>query len=275
MKCNYKVSFILVLYSLISCDVISQDMDSLKLSNQTEVYGSLLYETNDVGVFYEFERTGGIVVHSSGFGLNYRSGKHMTGFRKRIVEFELANIKHPKEYKTYNPNIDGSKGYVFGKLNALLVLRTSLGAQSVITSKTDMGGVELRYICMFGGSLGLLKPVYLDIREEILNTGLYEVVVERYNPKKHSTYNIIGKAPFLKGIDKLGLVPGGFAKLGLSAEYGKEPTKIKTLEVGMMVDLFHKVVPIMADINTVSDDSNPNKMLFFSFYLSVNYGKKW
>ena len=273
MKCCFKIGFILLVSSLFSEDVFCQD--SLKVPSPVVSAGSLLAETNDVGIFYEFERTGGIIVHSSGFGLNYRSGKHMTGFRKRIFEIELANIKHPKEYKTYNPNIEGSKGYVFGKLNALLVIRSSLGAQSVITSKTDMGGVELRYIFMVGTSLGLLKPVYLDIREEILNTGLYETVVEKYDPKKHSTYNILGKAPFLKGIDKLEVLPGGFAKFGLSAEYGKEATKIKTLEVGMAIDLFYKVVPIMAVIKTVSDDYNPNKMFFFSFYLSINYGRKW
>jgi len=273
MKCYFKIWFVLVLLSPFSGVVFSQD--SLKASSPTIFAGNSLSETNIVGILYKSERTAGLLVHSSGFGINYRRGEHITGFRKRIFEIELVNIKHPKEYKTYNPNIDGSKGYVFGKLNALLVLRPSIGVQKVITSKTDMGGIELRYIFMVGGSLGLLKPVYLDIREEILNTGLYEIVVEKYDPEKHSTYNIIGKAPFLKGVDQLKIVPGGFAKFGLSAEYGKEATKIRTLEVGMTIDLFHKVVPIMADITTTSNDYNPNKMFFLSFYLSINYGKKW
>jgi len=273
MYINLKICIVFFLLTPFLNCVFSQD--SVKINDQSVSSGNTLLETNDVGILYEFERTVGFVVHSSGFGINYRSGKHITGYRKRIFELELGNVKHPKEYKTYNPNIDGSKGYIYGKMNALLVLRPSIGIQNVITSKTDMGGVELRYILMAGGSLGLLKPVYLDIRKEILNTGLYEIVVEKYDPLVHSTYNIIGKAPFIKGVDKIGLIPGGFAKFGLSAEYGKEATGIKTLEVGMFIDLFHKVVPIMAEIKTISKDYNENNMLFFSFYLSVNFGKKW
>ena len=241
---------------------------------EEEVIGKTpLVETNVVGILYEYAMSVGFVSHSNGFSFNYRRGKNTTGYTKRIFEIELATIKHVKEFKVFNPTRE-SKGYIFGKSNALLALRTSIGQQRVIASKTDMGGIEIRYIYMAGVSLGILKPVYLKILEEVPNSSKFDIVTEKYDPAKHSTYNIYGKAPVLRGVDELSLVPGGFAKFGLSFDYGNEPTKIRTLEVGMMMDAYYKKVPIMADIDT-TDDFDPNNMFFFAFYVSLNYGKRW
>lgn len=232
-----------------------------------------LVETNDVGILYPYEMTVGFFTHSNGLGINYRRGKNTTGYTKRIFEVEMATIKHAKEYKVYNPTRE-SKGYIYGKSNALLTLRTSIGEQRIIAMKTDMGGIEIRYIYMLGASLGFLKPVYLKILKDIPNQSTFDIVTEKYDPAQHSTYNIYGKAPILRGVDELVLVPGGFAKFGLSFEYGNEPTKIRSLEVGMMLDAYYKRIPIMADINT-TDKFDPNNMFFFGFYLSLNYGKRW
>ena len=60
-------------------------------------------EVNNAGVQYKYEMSFGILAHSNGFGGNFRRGKHLTGYKKRIWEIEVVNMKHPKEYKTYNP----------------------------------------------------------------------------------------------------------------------------------------------------------------------------
>ncbi|MBL4752339.1 MAG: hypothetical protein JKY52_01890 [Flavobacteriales bacterium] len=241
---------------------------------EEEIIGKTpLVETNVVGILYPYVMSVGFASHSNGFSINYRKGKNTTGYTKRIFEIEAATIKHAKEFKVFNPTRE-SKGYIFGKSNALLALRASIGEQRVIASKTDMGGIEIRVIYMAGLSLGILKPVYLKILEEVPNTSKFDIVTEKYDPDKHSTYNIYGKAPVLRGVDELALIPGGFAKFGMSFDYGNEPTKLRTLEVGMMLDAFPKKVPIMADIDP-TDDFNPNNMFFFGFYVSLNYGKRW
>ena len=232
-----------------------------------------LNEVNETGILYKYEMTFGILAHSNGFGLNYRRGRHITGYKKRIFEIEAVNIRHPKEYKGYNPSRENAKGYIFGKMNSFLVLRSGIGTQKVITGKSNSGGVELRYIYFGGISLGLLKPVYLEILKE-KGQGNYDIIVEQYDPAKHSTYNINGKAPYLKGLDELKIIPGIYGKCGLSFEYGGEMTKIRSIEVGAAFDLFYKRVPIMAArIN--GDDFDPNKEYFLSLYLSLNFGKKW
>ena len=69
-------------------------------------------------------------------------------------------------------------------------------------------------------------------------------------------------------------MPGVFGQFGLSFEYGENPTKIRSIETGVSLDLYYQNVPIMADLDP-SDSLNPNNLFFLSFYLSINYGKKW
>jgi hypothetical protein len=270
MKGLTKLIYCVVVLLLLVHGAFAQDDRERK----EDVIGNTpLVETNVVGVLYEHVMTVGFLSHSNGFGINYRRGKNTTGYTKRIFEIEAATIKHTKEYKVYNPTRE-SKGYIFGKSNALLALRGSIGHQKVIASKTDMGGIEIRYIYMAGVSMGILKPVYLKIEKDVPHSSLPQISIEKYDPAKHGIHNINGKAPTLKGIDELKLIPGGFAKFGLSFEYGNDPTSVRTLEAGMMLDAYYKTVPIMYDIND-SDGYDPNNQFFFGFYVSLNYGRRW
>jgi len=271
MKGLIKLIYCVVVLLFLAHGAFAQDDREKK----EEIIGNTpLVETNVVGVLYEHMMSVGFFSHSNGFGMNYRRGKNTSGYSKRIFEIEAATIKHSKEYKVYSPTQE-SKGYIFGKSNALLALRGSIGQQRVIASKTDMGGIEIRYIYMAGASMGILKPVYLKIEKKgASHSSLPKISIEKYDPAKHGIHNINGKAPTLRGIDELKLIPGGFAKFGLSFEYGNDPTSVRTLEAGMMLDAYYKTVPIMYDIND-SDGYNPNNQFFFGFYVSLNYGRRW
>ena len=63
---------------------------------------------------------------------------------------------------------------------------------------------------------------------------------------------------------------GGFGRVALSFEYSGETTGLKGLEVGAMVDVYQKTVPIMAELEGVR-----NKQIFFEFYLALQFGKKF
>ena len=229
----------------------------------------------DIGVLYRYEMSGGILAHSSGFGINFRKGKHLTGYKKRMLEIELVSMKHPKEHKSFNPSNE-AKGYIFGKQNSFSILRGGIGIQKVITSKASKGGVEVRYLYYGGVSLGFLKPVYLEIlREDNSNPPGIKIVTEKYDPQKHTTGNIYGKAPYTKGLFETRMLPGIYGKFGLSFEYGALDDKIRAIETGVTIDLYYKKAPIMAKIDNNVDDYNPNKQFFFSFYINILYGNKW
>lgn len=241
----------------------------LGTSAQEEQYGSQNVPVggDDQRVLYRNEMTGGLVAHSSGFGLNFRRGKHVTGFRKRVWEIEFVNMRHPKEVKTVNPYFENSKGFFYGKLHTFHVLRPGIGYQNVLYSKADGRGVEIRYTTFVGGSLGLAKPVYLEILHETPVPFEFQLTTEKYNPEEHFVDNIYGRAPYFKGVDEMKFYPGGYAKLGLSFEYAAYEEDVKAIETGVCVDVYPKVVPIMANTK--------NKQVFVSLYVNLLYGRKW
>ena len=210
----------------------------------------------------------GIHLHTSGWGLELKRGKNITGFKKWMFEAQFVSMKHPKEIKTINPYYENSKSYVYGKLNTFNILRLSTGRRNTIYSKADRSGIEVRFNYMGGLSLGITKPVYLDIlAEEPPNSGLFDIVREKYDPEKHFVDNIYGRAPFTQGLDEIKFHPGVFAKAGFNFEYAPFHEDIKAIEVGAALDAFPTKIPIMAFAG--------NKQLFLTFYITFIYGRKW
>jgi hypothetical protein len=224
-----------------------------------------LYE--DAGLLYRNEATGGLIVNSHGFGLSYRRGKHITAARKGIWEFEFVNYRHPKEVRTTNPFFDNAKGYYYGKLNSFFIFRTGVGFQNTIYTKPEKNGVEIRWVAFVGGSLGIAKPVYLEILYDNAVPGTKLVKTERYDPAKHFPDQIYGRAPFVRGLGEIGLRPGGYGKVGLNFEYGPMDTEIRSLEVGFIVDVYATPVKIMA--------TEREQMVLLTLYLQFNMGRKW
>ncbi|MFI5149080.1 MAG: hypothetical protein ACHQRM_05055 [Bacteroidia bacterium] len=223
---------------------------------------------DEVKVLYRNEMSGGLSAHTfAGFGLNFRRAKHVTGFRKRVLEGELTYIRDPKEVKTVNPTFDNSKGFYYGKLNSLIVFRAGTGFQNVIYKKPEKSGVEIRYVTMLGVSLGIAKPVYLEILHMTSQQNEYTLSTERYDPAKHTLDDIYGRAPFFKGFGESKIYPGGYAKLGLNFEYGSYDDDVKAIECGIAVDAYPQVIPIMA--------SSTNRQVFVGFYINFLYGRKW
>jgi hypothetical protein len=217
----------------------------------------------DLNVMYRNEATFGILAHSEGFGLNYRRSKHVTAARKRVWEVELVNMGHPKEVKSVNPNFDNANGFYYGQLNALLIPRFGFGFQNVLFRKAERKSVEIRYSYYFGVSLGLAKPVYL----EVLVDPNGSPQTARYNASLYNLSNIYGGASYFTGFDEMKIYPGGYGKVALSFEYGSLRNDVKVIEIGLTVDAYPQVIPQMAYAQ--------NYNIFPSLYISLIYGKKW
>jgi len=222
---------------------------------------------SDVQGLLKYEKSGALIIHSSGWGIGYRSGKHLTGYKKLMTEFEFVGMKHPKEIKSINPYYQGTRSYVYGKKNVLFLLRPGIGIQKVINEKPYWGGLQVRYFYYGGPSIGLLKPVYLNIIKHSSNPDVATRVIEKYDPSKHNVENIFGKAPFVKGINELKINPGIYGKFGFNFEYGTMQESMKILEFGVVVDYFPKAMSIMAYI--------PDEHFFISFYLSLQIGNRY
>lgn len=221
---------------------------------------------NDSKILMRREKSGFAMLHTAGMGVGFRSGKHLTGYKKRVFEIEITGMKHPKEIKSINPYYENAKSFVYGKENCLIIIRGGYGRQKVINSKPYWGGVELRYFYYGGISMGLLKPVYLYILYETSAPYIYTYQIEKYDPYKHSTDDIFGRASFFHGFSKIKPLPGIYFKTGLNFEYGAYDETVKAVECGITVDAYPKPAPIMA--------FNPNKSVFLSLYISFHFGTR-
>lgn len=217
-------------------------------------------------VLMKNEVTIAFFAHSSGIGGEVRRSFNITGYKKRFYEIDFLGMKHPKEYKTINQNFDHAKSYVYGKLNTFSILRLGAGLQRTLYSKAEKNGVEIRMIYSGGLSLGILKPVYLDILESLGNNE-YDIVVKKYDPNVQNQEDIYGRAPFTDGLGEIKFRPGLYGKLGYCFEYAPIFENVKALEVGVAFDAFPKEIPIMAFAK--------NKQLFLTFYITIMYGRKW
>ena len=227
-------------------------------------------QNDDVQLLYRNEQEFGVLIHSAGWGINYRKCKHVTGYKKRVLELEMVGMRHPKEFKRQVENI-GTKAYFYGKQFTVTVLRGGYGYHKVITGKSDRRGVELRLLTLAGPSIAFAKPIYLNVwYPDPVNSPHYvDIRTEKYDPNnpRHIPNYIAGRAGYFRGFGEMNFFPGAFFKLGLSVEHSNSDDGIRLLETGIVIDAFYKTVPIMANTK--------NNQLYVNVYLNIMFGKKW
>jgi hypothetical protein len=229
---------------------------------------ALSLNQDSVKILMRKEHSFSINLNTQGGGFGFRTGHHLTGYKKLMYEGEFVMVKDPKEKRLLIYPVDqNSKPFFYGKLNYFYILRAGMGIQNVINSKPYWGGVEVRYFYFGGLDLGFTKPSYLYIITSYDPQSHTAVInSERYDPGKHNLDNIYGRGPFTDGLGEIQIHPGLYGKFGFNFEFGQEEEKIRCLEVGLNLDAFPKPIPIMAFKN--------NEYLFLSFYLSYSFGKR-
>jgi hypothetical protein len=234
-------------------------------------------------ILFRKELYGAAIFHSAGWGLGFRIGQNKTYYNKKMFEFDLVEMKSPKEYKSSNSSFTNSRRYVYGKLNNLYFLRAGYGAQKLLNRKPYWGGIEVRFFYYGGLTLGFTKPVYLFIANYTLidKQLYYDITTEKYNPEIHFPWrvsipitdstsrdiDIYGKAPVYKGLSEITPYPGAYARIGFNFEYGSSNQSIKAIEVGAIIDAFPKAIPVMA--------YNDPYHFFMNVYISFTFGKRY
>lgn len=221
---------------------------------------------DEVRVLYRSENAGGLLIHTNGFGFNYRKGKILSDTKKMFYEIDIVTLKHPKEIKKFNPYKEDTRGYFYGKKNSVLVIRPNIGYHTTFISKQTAKGVAVSLATHGGLSLAFAKPVYLEIRNWPYDS--HELVVEKYDEDKHFVDNIYGRANATKGIEETKIYPGIYGKFGLNFEYAPEQDVVRAMEVGMMFDVYPKALPIMAQKYVKQQN------IYFNLYLNFLFGSR-
>lgn len=213
--------------------------------------------------FYRTMNMYGIEMHTRGWGAYYRRGWRQTGFSNRIFHTEIINVNHPKQKKidAFNPN---SLRYYEGKISSVYFLRNSFGWQKTMYDKEVKRGVRVSYFFLFGPTIGIAKPIYMNV--VYLETGIK--ATERYDYDRHSVQTRVdGRAPFLLGVNEIGIHPGLHTKFAFNFEFSGDDENIKSLETGINFDAFGKEIPMMA--------ITYNDQFYLTFYLALHFGKRY
>lgn len=219
--------------------------------------------TEDVKLYYRSSVAFGLAFHTAGWGGSFKYYQHLSYKIKRFYTFEYQNLKHPKQEKVTNAFDDNAKSFFYSKINSFTHARLGIGGQRAFALKELKKGIQVSWIYSGGLNLGFLKPIYLEVYD-LDNAG--QRVEERYDPEVHTIGVIYGRGSYLKGFDEMQFVPGIYGKFGLNFEYSPYDERIKSMEVGVAVDLFYKEVPLM--YNTY------NNQYWITFYLMFELGKK-
>lgn len=209
----------------------------------------------------------GGTVHSSGFALNYGMSKFRTFNKKSLINVDLVSINHDKEYKIFGSFDENAKKFVFGKLNSLYTLRLGFGNRKILFEKQRENGLQITINYTVGPSLGLVKPVFLEVFKYDFSGRIAGIASERYDPELHNFYTIYGRASWSAGLMETKINPGMFLKFGLDFDYSNNREIINSLELGVSVDVFTKPVVLMVE--------NNNYRFYPSVYISCSIGNKF
>lgn len=234
-------------------------------------------EYNFKGVVYKTEKVYGARVTTSGLAISYKTGKLKSYYNTSYYNFELGYTKDQRERKQNKnisfPGVGLSPSFIYGKRNHFINLRLSAGGKRYLSEKTKRRGVAVGFIYEGGASIGLLKPVTLQVIQNNLETFETELVEIRYsddNAEQFLAYDdIYGSSGFFNGVTSTAITVGVHGKIAGHFALGAFDEKVKALEAGLMVDIFPGKVPILAEREGVK-----NRFIFLNLYLSLQFGKR-
>ncbi len=262
-------------------------------SAQSE-YSDAFANTASKGVVYNKEFTVDFRAHTNGFlALAANFGKIKTYYKTKYYHFEIGELKHNKEFRTRDfisaSASRASSSYIYGKQNNFYVLRAGLGTKRYLTEKAARKGLAVGINYMYGPSLGIIKPYYIDINASDANTNSnLQVRSIRYSEEEAMNFldissnsnnanNIIGHSGFTKGFSEVTLTPGLHGKFGLHLDWGAFDEFVKAVEIGLMADVYFQTIPIMVDDYPAQDiipTNVRNRPFFVNLYLSLQLGKR-
>ncbi len=246
------------------------------------VPGQNYYEERK-GIVYNKEFTVNFKLLTNGYSVGVDIGTLKTYYLTRMWSFEIGELKHPKEFRQSfdfrSPSTNRiSRAFIFGKENNFIPLRVGFGEKRYLSEKAKRRGVAVGLSYAAGGSLGLLKPYYLDLLQyPDVGSGDAFVRSERFSERNAdiflNTSRIYGSSGFAKGLDQLNILPGAHAKFAVHLDWGAFDEFIKALDAGVMLDLYFRDVPIMVHSPQVVNAEN--KPVFINLYVNLQLGKRW
>jgi hypothetical protein len=214
----------------------------------------------------------GFKLYSDGWGALYEKGKQKNVNKANLFSIEFGERKHPKEQKLFNVS-SGGGGFIFGqpliygKENNFYFLKMGVGQSYLLGGKGNKNGVAVTAIYGGGLSLGMLKPYYVDVQDQITGQILsvrWEGGDGKYD--QNFLFNPLGSSGTFKGIGETKFKPGVFFKGGLRFDYGRYNEIVSAVEVGFNAEYYTAEMPILI--------ANDGKKTFFNVFVALEFGRR-
>lgn len=194
------------------------------------------YEYDKEFVWGPFKATNGGTIG----GLQFKKSILRTGNIYHTFSLDVANVKHPKEYRY--PSIQGST-YIFGKTHYLYTFRFRYGQEMILFGKDTQQGVQINFGAGLGPNIALIAPYYIQ------EYGTGDFV--KFDPAKHTGPSAIaGPGKLLQGLGQSESILGLNARANICFEFGAFKNNVAGIELGLLFDLYgREVVLVPTQVN--------------------------
>ena len=208
----------------------------------------------------------GIRLASDGYGINYEKGKFKSPTRTLLFQFELNEKKDPKEHHI-SATSDGINfsSVVPYKLNNLYEFKMAIGQEHLIGGKGNRNGVAVSALYSGGVTIGLLKPYYLDVQNQITGATSRKTFAQMANDTTEGDL-ITGASGFTVGWDNLTVKPAVNAKQAMRFDYGRLNQTVAAIEVGLTEEYYFNKIPLVYLVK--------QKQFFFNAYVAILFGSR-
>lgn len=263
-----KLKFLFLLLTAFSCTV------------QAQRNSNTFTEADEANMVFKNEWSFGIKMHTNGYGANFERVWIKSIWKRNVLQTNFFYFKDFKEKRTKTPyaQVFNAPAYFYGKQNNFWNVNLLFGQKKVLGEKADKNGVRVSMFYLGGVTLGVLKPYGLAIVEQKDFTPTNAVPpteVYFYDENNESVFlepfnadtRIYGAAGLRHGFNKIKPIPGVHAKFGFNFDWAGQEYIVKSIELGVQLDVYYKKLPIMI--------TDRNKPYILNLYLAFQLGKRW
>jgi hypothetical protein len=262
-----------LLASALTLQLSAQNSDSVRMlskrnkqNSKRDRMNNLLRMEEEGDLIFNKHNIFGIRLASDGYGINFEKGKFKSPTKTLLFQFELNEKKDPKEHHI-SATSDGINfsSVVPYKLNNLYEFKLAIGEQRLIGGKGNRNGVAVTAIYTGGVTIGMLKPYFLDIQNQITGATYRKTYAEMANDTAQGDL-ITGASGFTVGWGNLSIKPAVNLKQAMRFDYGRLNQTVSAVEVGLTEEYYFSKIPLVYLVK--------QHQFFFNAYVAILFGSR-
>ncbi|HEY4110139.1 hypothetical protein [Puia sp.] len=268
-----KQFFLTILVSTLVLQLFAQNTDSVNMvskrnrqNSKRDRMNNLLRMEEEGDLIFNKHNIFGIRLSSDGYGINFEKGKFKSPTRTLLFQFELNEKKDPKEHHI-SATSDGINfsSVVPYKLNNLYEFKMAVGQEHLIGGKGNRNGVRVSFLYSGGVTIGMLKPYFLDVQNQITGATTRKTYAEMAVDTTEGDV-ITGASGFTVGWGNLSIKPAANARQAMRFDYGRLNQTVSAVEVGLTEEYYFSKIPIVYLVK--------QHQFFFNAYVAILFGSR-